>query len=315
MTGAEPGVSVVIPTRNRPAQLVRAIGSVLAQSWSNLEIVVVVDGPDPGTMAVLKGLTDRRINVIAMEKSVGGSEARNAGARAAQKEWIALLDDDDEWIPEKLRMQMEVALAKPAFAVFVGSSFIERSSGGDRVLPRSAVDTRRPISELLFCRRSPVSGTAYVQTLTWVMSRDLLLEVPFTTGLRRNQDADWMLHALTRPGVAVHILSSPLAIVYDDDRPGRVSRGADWRFHYDWAVANRSFFTRKAFAFFLLTSCVQDAVTCQEGRPVILQLLRESFRLGSPTALALFFFFYYWLFPPQYRRKCRRYLQVFRACA
>jgi len=83
--------------------------------------------------------------------------------------------------------------------VFIGSLFIERSPGGDRILPRVAVNVDTPVSELLFARTRLLSGTAYIQTSTWFISRELLLQIPFTQGLRRNQDADWMLHALTRP--------------------------------------------------------------------------------------------------------------------
>ena len=310
----QPMVSVVIPTRNRPEPLMRALRSALAQTWNDLEVIVVVDGPDSLTACALAQCLDSRLRVIALEESVGGSEARNVGARNARGDWIALLDDDDEWLPDKLSAQMSVAVACPARLVFIGSSFIERSGAGDRKLPRSAVDTTRHVSELLFCRRSPVSGTAYVQTSTWLISRELLLNIPFTKGLRRNQDADWMLHALTQPGASIHYLPLPLTVVYDDDGPERVSRRADWRFHYEWAHANRSFFTRKAFAFFLLTACVQDAVTCNEKPAVMVKLLRQSFRIGSPTILSLAFFLYYWLFPGKYRRKCRRYIQEIRSC-
>jgi len=309
-----PMVSAVIPTHNRPEQLMRALRSVLTQTWSKFEVIVVVDGPDSQTVSALADCQDSRIRVIALEKGVGGSEARNVGVRAARGEWIALLDDDDEWLPDKLSSQMAVAGTCFKGLLFVGSSFIERSGAGDRVLPRGIVDVTRHISELLFCRTSFLSGTAYVQTSTWLISRELLLNIPFTKGLRRNQDADWLLHALTQPAVSMMVLRTPLTVVYDDDRPERVSKRADWRFHYEWALANRSFFTLRAFAFFLLTSCVQDAAACNEGTAVMFRLLRQSFRLGSPTPLSMAFFFYYWLFPHQYRRRCRHYIEEIRRC-
>jgi glycosyltransferase involved in cell wall biosynthesis len=314
MSKEKPIISVVIPTRNRPESLLRAIRTVLTQTWSELEVIVVVDGPDPETLSALAECQDDRVRVIALNESVGGSEARNVGARNAKGDWVALLDDDDTWLPEKLASQMKVAGTCSKDSTFIGSAFIERSSTGDRVLPKGTIDTSSHISEVLFCRRTLASGTGYVQTSTWLISRKLLLDFPFTKGLKRNQDADWMLHALSQPGVSLRLLNTPLAILYDDDNANRVSKKADWRFHYDWALANRQFFTRKAMAFFLLTTCVHDAVSRNEGVRVILNLLRNSFRHGTPTTLSLCFFFYYWLFPDRYRRRCRRYIQESRAC-
>lgn len=305
MSVTQPLVSVVIPTRNRPELVKRAVLSALAQSWATIEIIVVVDGRDEETIASLGSLHDSRLQVLALSESVGGAEARNVGIRAAHGNWVALLDDDDEWLPEKITSQMALARKIAREPLFIGSRFIERSERGDRILPRVDIGDGRHISEVLFCRDSPTSGTGYVQTSTWLISRDLLLEVPFTKGLKRNQDADWMIHALSRPQVAFGVVFDPLVIFHDQETADRVSQKADWRFHYEWALANRQFFTRKALAFFLLTSAVQDAAAMNESPSVILFLLKESFRLGTPTPKSLFFFLYYWLVPYKHLRRIR----------
>src|ERR1700758_1632604 len=99
---SQPLVSAVIPTRNRPDLVCRAVRSALAQTYPNIEVIVVIDGPDPVSFASLEVLGDPRIRIIALKESVGGSEARNTGAREAKGSYIALLDDDDEWLPEKI---------------------------------------------------------------------------------------------------------------------------------------------------------------------------------------------------------------------
>ncbi|MDQ1692940.1 MAG: hypothetical protein QOH85_475 [Acidobacteriaceae bacterium] len=299
-----PRVSVVIPTRNRPELVLRAVRSALAQSIREIEVIVVIDGPDPETLAALRAVDDARLRWVDLEHSVGGSEARNIGVRTASTPWVAFLDDDDEWLPQKLALQIDLA-AKMQGNIFIGSLFFERSPAGERILPRVAVNVDTPVSELLFARTGLLSGTAYIQTSTWFISRELLLEVPFTKGLRRNQDADWMLHALTRPRVSIAIIPEPLTIFHDDMRPGRVSRKADWRFHYQWALNNRTYFTRRALAFFLLTTCIHDAVANDEPLGVVGFLLKESFRLGNPNPLALAFFLYYWLVTDGLRRTWR----------
>jgi glycosyltransferase involved in cell wall biosynthesis len=72
------------------------------QTHCDFEIIVVVDGPDPATEAALGELTDSRLHVVTLAESQGGSDARNAGIAASKGEWVAFLDDDDEWLPEKL---------------------------------------------------------------------------------------------------------------------------------------------------------------------------------------------------------------------
>src|SRR5262249_3929489 len=89
-----PRVSVVIPTRDRPRLLMRAIASAQAQTVTDIEIVVVIDGPDMETGAAMGQVADRRVKVLQLNNRGGPSRARNAGCDAAMGEWIAFLDDD-----------------------------------------------------------------------------------------------------------------------------------------------------------------------------------------------------------------------------
>ena len=98
-----PLVSVVIPTRNRPRLVLRAVASAMRQTYRTLQIVVVVDGPDTESVIALREVQDARIKIVALHENVGGSEARNVGVRESSGNWIAFLDDDDEWLPEKSR--------------------------------------------------------------------------------------------------------------------------------------------------------------------------------------------------------------------
>ena len=100
-----PKVSVIIPTYNRSKYVTKAIDSVLGQTYKDYEIIVVDDGSTDNTKEVLKPYTDR-IKYLYQENT-GVSAARNAGIRAAGGQWIAFLDSDDEWLPEKLSIQMD----------------------------------------------------------------------------------------------------------------------------------------------------------------------------------------------------------------
>lgn len=102
-----PLISVIIPTRNRPDELERALDSVEAQGLGNrLEVIVVDDGSQPPAQPSSRaGLP--RVKVLRNEEPAGAAAARNRGVEEAAAPLIAFLDDDDEWLPGKLEMQIE----------------------------------------------------------------------------------------------------------------------------------------------------------------------------------------------------------------
>src|ERR1041385_7139241 len=103
-----PLVSVVLPTYQRAGTVGRAMRSVLAQTHSELELIVVDDGPDDGTADVVARINDPRVKYLRFPKRMGVSKARNVGVEAARGELIAFQDSDDEWLLDKLARQVEI---------------------------------------------------------------------------------------------------------------------------------------------------------------------------------------------------------------
>ncbi len=110
MTSTQAMISVVITTKNRITLLPRAINSVLEQTWSSLEVIVVDDGSD---VPVELPTSDPRVRLIRNDESVGLAEARNIGFRAAIGEFFCMLDDDDWYLPEKLERQQDYLQRHP----------------------------------------------------------------------------------------------------------------------------------------------------------------------------------------------------------
>lgn len=110
---SEEKVSVVIPTYNRAASIGASIQSVLNQTYQNFEIIIVDDGSTDNTCQIIETFADDRIRYICLEQNGGVSRARNTGIRLSESDFVAFLDSDDEWLPEKLEKQMQMMLHAP----------------------------------------------------------------------------------------------------------------------------------------------------------------------------------------------------------
>jgi glycosyltransferase involved in cell wall biosynthesis len=119
-----PKVSVIIPTFNRPKFLQAAIESVLKQTFQDFEVIVVNDASDEDVECIVQGFCDNRIKCIRHEINKGEAGARNTGIRHSNGEFIAFLDDDDIWFPDKLKLQMNVLENSPVNVGGVYSGFI-----------------------------------------------------------------------------------------------------------------------------------------------------------------------------------------------
>jgi glycosyltransferase involved in cell wall biosynthesis len=135
-----PKVSVIIPTHNRANFLRSAIESVLRQTFQDFEIIVVDDASQDRTPEVIKGFPDQRIRYVGHDSHKGQGASRNAGIKNAVAEYVAFLDDDDEWLPEKLEKQVFLLERSPAKTgmVYTGFCKVDASTHGviSRVIPR-----------------------------------------------------------------------------------------------------------------------------------------------------------------------------------
>jgi len=126
---APPLVSVVIPTHNRAHYVTQAIDSVLAQTYANYEIIVVDDGSTDDTRHVLRAYGDRLRYIYQENHNRGPAAALNRAVSEARGKYIALLDDDDMWLPSKLELQIAVLEQDPEIGFLGTDMYITDASG------------------------------------------------------------------------------------------------------------------------------------------------------------------------------------------
>jgi glycosyltransferase involved in cell wall biosynthesis len=221
-------ISVIIPALNRAMYVSRAIDSVLAQKYTDYEIIVVDDGSTDDTRKVLAPYLDT-IHYI-YEPNRGVSAARNTGIRSAQGEWIAFLDSDDRWLPTKLQRQMECIRDTGADVCFTRSD-----PGEDYLRPIRAdgVKTSTPAGHRL--AQDPLrlllleSGGLFVQTM--LIERDLLQRIGgFDESLRVAEDTR-LIYTLAFL-VPFGFVDEPLVVVERSGARGGLINGSfetSWR--------------------------------------------------------------------------------------
>jgi glycosyltransferase involved in cell wall biosynthesis len=201
-TEAHPQVSAVIPTYNYSRFVVEAVESALAQTYSPVEVVVVDDGSTDDTAERLRPYR-ARIRYLYQENR-GLSGARNAGIRAARGEYVALLDSDDTWKPEKIASQMSLVSAKGYQVVVCRTAW-----------PKGA-------AEALGFEDCFFSGPGFGSTA--LMRKSLFNEVgEFDETLRSVEDRDMMLR-LTRDGRKIGVLVGDYVTIRH--HPGNMSKNA-----------------------------------------------------------------------------------------
>ena len=162
-------VSVVIPTRDRSRVVLDTVRSTLGQRDVELEVIVVDDGSRDGTAEALAALDDPRVTVLRNASSRGVAGARNRGIEQAAFPWIAFLDDDDRWSPDKLRVQLERAEAEAADFVYTAGLAI--AVGDGRVLWSSPAFTPEQLRREIRSRNVVFAGSSNVLARTDLLRR------------------------------------------------------------------------------------------------------------------------------------------------
>lgn len=180
-------VSVIIPTYNRSRTIIRSVTSVLNQTEQDLELIVVDDCSKDNTIEVLQSISDKRLEVIKLEKNSGACYARNVGIAKAKGDFIAFQDSDDEWKKTKLEKQLAVCLKEKADVVFCGLERFDDPQGKNIPFP--------DLKKSGFYSSNILTERSRVSTQTIFARREVFDDFLFDVNVKRGQDYDWTIRA------------------------------------------------------------------------------------------------------------------------
>jgi glycosyltransferase involved in cell wall biosynthesis len=271
----------------------RALASVLAQTLADLEVIIVVDGPNPETIISLTAISDCRMRVIKNEIPVGAAEARNVGVAAARAGWIAFLDDDDQWTPYKLERQLAIA-GSPDKSIIVSCLSEVITPNGRYIWPRRTYDNSIPLDDYLLDRKSLFKGETMLQTSTLLMPRSLVEGLKFRKCAGAHDDWDLVLRAVKLKNAQIVTVDEPLAIFTPDVQRESLTSGFPWHSSLDWIEKNRTHISRRAYSGFCVTVVAPQAAKTGD-RSVFFMLLYRIFRNGSPRPIHIALYLIFWL--------------------
>lgn len=215
MEGSKPIVSVIIPTFNRANLLILAIQSVLNQTIEDFELIVVDDASTDDTQQKVACIDDLRIQYIVHQKNLGACGTRNTGLSIAQGQYIAFLDSDDEWLPNKLEKQLSLFKCVPDDVGVIYSWLQVINAQGKSVRMRKP-DIRGDVEDYLIYKN-------LIGTPSTVMIKKKCIEpdLQFDTKLRCCEDWDMWLQI--SKNYRFEVIPEPLTLYRDHDDDNRGS--------------------------------------------------------------------------------------------
>lgn len=277
----EPTFSIVVPAFNRAVSILPTLRSVQHQTFSDFEVIVVDDGSLDclNLQASVESLCDSRFRYV-WRPNGGAAAARNTGIDAAKGRFLAFLDSDDIYLPQKLAEDYAVLSGSTANLVLFSQVFVDRGCTRRHLRPSRAPRFGENISEYLACHQG------FIQPSTVVMHADFAKHVRFADNIRFfADDTDFALR-LSATGAHFQMHKRPMVIMDDSFDPRRLSQKLDCAPIFAWLdtvrplMSNRAYYSYRGWHGARVAAAMGD-------RGLALQLYWDALRRGAfPPRLA-----------------------------
>lgn len=274
--------TVIIPSYNRADIIQKSIMSVLDQTVSDLELIVVDDGSNDDTEIKVKEIKDDRLHYIKLEKNSGACAARNKGICEAKGEYIAFQDSDDTWVKDKLEKQIAFMEKKQADMVYCGMS--RHIGNKTRYFPSGQKKQEELSLESLLSKNK-------ISTQNILIKKSVAEQVLFDTSFKRLQDWDFSARVLIS-GFKIAYLAEPLvdAVVRKDSITSSVNTEEAYKhFISKYEAHYQKYPNALSSVYYTIASSISNA-----NKPLAQEYLKKSlkirFRIKTLLKLAVISF-------------------------
>jgi len=255
----KPLISVVIPTFNRADLTGRAIESVLRQTYTAFEILVADDASTDDTGKVVAAFQDPRIRYLKSKINAGASSARNRGIAAARGAFVAFLDSDDVWMPNKLELQVAAIrhCDNPDEAVCYTQLIVD-SGATQKLMPARGKGKTESVGDYV------LGDEGLIHTSSLMLSRKLAETTPFPVDQKKHEDWDVFLR-LEQRGVTWLFINQPLAVWNNEPRQGRLTN-LTYDLSLEWLRQHESMLSSRAKHGFMLKEVAAPLIRSEQRR-------------------------------------------------
>lgn len=268
-----PKVSIILPTYNRGYLIARTIRSVLNQTYTNFELLIIDDASNDNTYEVVSSFSDNRIKYICLEQNTKGTMPRNVGIDKSIGEYIAFLDSDDEWLSNKLEEQIKFIskIETENFLCFTG--LIKKNEFKERIKKQRDLKENEDIMDYILV------GDNEVQTSTYLLPSKLAKKIKFDPNVRKHQDWDFCIR-LKKENTSFFYLPKNLTIWHVDSRADRLSKKNDYHYSIEWFNKSKPYLSIKAQNAFLAKIIANHYVE-QKNKFQALKIYIKAYMIGA----------------------------------
>lgn len=273
MINTTPKISVIIPTYNRGDLIKRTINSVLEQTYTNFELLIVDDASTDNTAELIKSIDDTRIRYLRLDENTKGTRPRNLGIEESTGEFIAFLDSDDEWLSDKLEKQVEFMLNSNINNnnVLCFTGIIIKNGDSQYKRFNRELTNNEDIMDYILVKDN------IVQTSTYIVSSKIAKSVQFDSQLKKHQDWDFCLR-LRNNNVNFLYFPQCLTVWYVDESNNRLSYSyQNEDISLNWLNAKKSELSSKSVWAFKARILVDGLVYRKEYFKAIIIALKAFF--------------------------------------
>ena len=292
MSHSTPLISIVIPTHNRYKLLKNAINSVVNQTYKNWELIIIDDASEDETSNIVSDYGKNKIKYYYNEISKGGSGSRNVGIAVSKGEFIAFLDDDDEWFPEKLEKQLPLFNDKKVGLVYSGVKLVFLNYN----LSYETTPNKRGNAYKDVLVKNYIGGTISV-----ILRKNILPDSKwFDENIPARQDYDLWIRVTKI--CKVNFVTEPLAIAYYRNKIDRISTNLDnhkvaieminkkYQKNISIMLSEKEKLIRTAFQYFFIGSQAIKNYNCKDARKYYWKAFKTKKNLKAIISYLLSFF-------------------------